>query len=359
MLDLLSRSPAATEPTALAGVGLPPVTRYLAKVRIAGTGAFVPPTTRSSAEIDEMAGRAMGTTEKRVGVQSRPVVTTETSSGMAIEAARQAIEVSGVSLDEIDLILSAAAVPEQPIPATAPLIQQGLGLGRARIPAFDINASCLSFVTAFDIAAQMIEAGRARNVLIASSEIPSRALPWKQSPDTAALFGDGAAAVVLSSNRGSSGGLAAFHMETWPQGFYDCELASGGTRFDFHKDHDGFAENAVFCMDGKAAYRLATKVIVPFFEALLIKAGWRWSDVDLVVPHQASRGSLDHLVEKLKIPRGKIVDIIEHHGNQIAASIPTALHHAIATGRARKGAKIVAVGTSAGFSVGGFCLEMA
>ena len=77
----------------------------------------------------------------------------------------------------------------------------------------------------------------------------------------ASSINDGAAAVVLSSNRGSSGGLAAFHMETWPEGYHDCELASGGTRFDFHKDHNRFGENAVFRMDGKAAYRLAAKVI--------------------------------------------------------------------------------------------------
>lgn len=333
--------------------------RMLARVRIAGTGVFVPPTIRTSAGIDAELGRPAGMTEKRVGVKSRPVVTTESTSAMAIEAARRAVERSGVNPQEIDLVLSAAAVPEQPIPATAPLIQQALGLGRARIPAFDVNASCLSFVVAFDIAAQMIEAGRARNVLIASSEIPSRALPWKQSPDTAALFGDGAAAIVLSANRGGSGGVAAFHMETWPEGYRDCELAAGGTRFDFYRDAAGFADNAVFRMDGKAAYKLAAKVIAPFFEALLGKAGWRWSDVDLVVPHQASRGSLDHLVQKLKIPREKIVDLIATHGNQIAASIPTALHDAIATGRARKGSKVLVVGTSAGFSVGGFCLEMA
>ena len=78
-----------------------------------------------------------------------------------------------------------------------------------------------------------------------------------------------------------------------------------------------------------------------------------------MVPHQASRGSLDHLVHKLRIPREKIVDLIATRGNQIAASIPTALHHAIAGGRAPRGANILVVGTSAGFSVGGFCLEMA
>jgi len=96
----------------------------------------------------------------------------------------------------------------------------------------------------------------------------------------------------------------------------------------------------------------------PFFERLLAKAGWRLDEVDLVVPHQASRKSLDHLVEKMKIPRRKIVDLIATHGNQIAASIPVALHHALTKGLAPRGAKVLVVGTSAGFSIGGLCLEI-
>lgn len=332
---------------------------YLAKVRIAGTGVYVPPTSRTSLEIDALVGRDAGTTERRVGIGSRPVVAGESSSGMAIEAARRAVAAAGLPVGEIDLVLSAAAVAEQPIPATAPLIQQGLGLGRARIPAFDVNASCLSFVAAFDVAAQMIAAGRASHVLVVSSEIPSRALPWSGSPDTAALFGDGAAAAVLSANAGATGGLVAMHMETWPEGYRDCELAAGGTRYDFQRQREEFIAGSLFRMDGKAAYRLAARVIGPFFETLLGKAGWSWNDVDLVVPHQASRGSLDHLVERLGVARDKIVDLIATHGNQIAASIPTALHHAIASGRAGPGSKLLVVGTSAGFSVGGFCFEMA
>jgi 3-oxoacyl-[acyl-carrier-protein] synthase-3 len=330
-----------------------------ARVRIAGSGAFVPSGRRTSAEIDRRTGRAAGTTAARTGVIERPVVTTETSSGMAIEAARRAIAASGLSTHAIDLVVSACAVPEQPIPAMAPLIQSGLGLAHSGIPAFDVNASCLSFVTAFDIVAQMIDAGRIKTALIVSSEIASRALPWEASPDTAALFGDGAAAVVVAGSDGRAGGLVASHMETWSTGYRDCELASGGTRFDFHQDRDAFASGAVFRMDGRSAYRLVARVVVPFFERLLSKAGWRLDDVDVVVPHQASRGSLDHLVEKLKIPRHKIVDLIATNGNQIAASIPTALHHALASGRAPPGSKVLVVGTSAGFSIGGLCLEIA
>lgn len=328
-----------------------------AKIRIAGTGHFLPAARRTSAEIDVAQGRKAGKTQSRTGIIARPLATSESSSEMAIAAAKAALASAKLPATELDLIISACAVPEQPIPAMAPLIQAGLGLNR--IPAFDINASCLSFVTAFEIAAQLIAAGRYRNVLIVSSEIASRALPWSSDVDTAAMFGDGAAAAILSAHDGTSGGLVASHMETWSEGYRDCELASGGTKFDFHKNPQAFADNAEFRMDGRAAYRLAAKVIQPFFDTLLEKAGWTLPDVDLVVPHQASRGALDHLVAKLKIPRHKIVDIIADHGNQIAASIPMALDFAMRNGQIKSGMKLLFIGTSAGFSVGGLCLEIA
>lgn len=329
-----------------------------AHIRIAGTGHYLPHAKRSSADIDQEFGRKAGKTEARTGVRVRPVAGAESSSAMAVAAAGAAMANAKLDASAIDLILSACAVPEQPIPAMAPLIQAGLGLGQSGIPAFDINASCLSFVAAFDLAAQLIEAKRFRTVLIVSSEIASRALPWRNDPDTAAMFGDGAAAVVLTGSHDTGGGLVASHMETWSEGYRDCELPSGGTRFDFHKQPEDFAAGAEFTMDGRAAYRLAAKVIHPFFDRLLAKAGWSPNDVDVVVPHQASRGALDHLVAKLKIPRGKIIDIIADHGNQIAASIPMALDHALRTGRIKRGMKVLIVGTSAGFSVGGLCLQM-
>ena len=274
---------------------------------------------------------------------------------MATQAALQALRAAKLHATEIDLIISACAVAEQPIPAMAPLIQAGLGVQNFGIAAFDVNASCLSFVAAFDVAAQFIASGRCKNILVVSSEIASRALPWATDVDTAAMFGDGAAAAILSAS--ASGGLVASHMETWSEGYYDCEIAAGGTRFDYHKSPEEFSKGAQFFMDGRAAYKLAAKVIQPFVGKLLNQAGWQLDDVDVVVPHQASRGALDHLVARLKIPREKIIDIIASHGNQIAASIPMALHHAVAHGRIQRGMKVLLIGTSAGFSVGGLCLQ--
>ncbi|MFO1033395.1 MAG: 3-oxoacyl-[acyl-carrier-protein] synthase III C-terminal domain-containing protein [Hyphomicrobiales bacterium] len=274
---------------------------------------------------------------------------------MGIAAARMALQAAGLGAEDMGLILSACAVAEQPIPAMAPLIKDGLGLRCSSTFAFDVNASCLSFVAACEVASLYLASGQAEHVLVVSSEIASRALPWQDDVDTAAMFGDGAAAAVISRGSGEAR-LVASHMETWSEGYRDCELPAGGTRLDYHAAPAAFAAGATFRMDGRAAYKLAAQVIGPFMKTLLSKAGWQLDEVDVVVPHQASRGALDHLVNRLGIAPAKIVDLIRDHGNQIAASIPMALHQARLEGRLGKGKKVLLVGTSAGFSIGGLCL---
>ncbi len=324
-------------------------------IAILGSGAVTPARVLTSAECDARCGLPIGHLERRTGIASRCVATSETSVGMAVEAARLAVADAALAMQDIDLILSAAAVPAQPIPAMGPAIQRGLGLLEGRTASFDINSTCLSFLTAFDLAASWLRTGRARHILIVSSEIASRALPWNDDPETAALFGDGAAAVVVGKGSGS-GGLAARHMVTLPEGYDDCELAAGGTRFSFMEDREAFETNAIFRMEGKAVFKRAAAAIEPFLAELLGKSGWNVEDVELLIPHQASRLALDHLVRRVGIPKERVVDIMAEHGNQIAASLPTALHHARQAGLLPPGRKVVMVGTSAGLSIAGLAL---
>lgn len=326
----------------------------LRPITILGTGAAVPEGVLTSVEIDRRCGKPDGWFQRRTGVAARHVCTSETSSGLATQAATRALAAAGIGAAAIDTIISAAAVPEQPIPSMAPLVMANLGLGRAGAAAFDVNATCLSFLTAFDLAAALIEARRAHRVLIVSSEIASRALPWGDDPETAAMFGDGAAAAVIApSGPGSPSGIAAAALSTYPEGYRDCELAAGGTRFDFHADRAAFEKHAYFRMNGPAVYRLSAEVVPPFVGRLLDAAGWTMSNVDCVVPHQASRSGIDHMVRRLAIDPARVIDILAHRGNQIAASMPSALHEAIASGRLKRGDRVLMAGTSAGLSVGG------
>ncbi len=325
------------------------------RMKIVGSGCAVPDTRLLSTEIDARLERAPGWTEQHVGIASRYVCQSEDQIDLAEMAARQAIAAASYAATDIDLLIFAAAVPYQSIPATAPLLQRRLGIPDGRCAAFDVNSTCLSFLTATDIAASFLVGGNYKCCLVVSSEIASRGLPWQTDPLVAALFGDGAAAALLAPGDGSAGILAA-RMETYPSGYEDCALGSGGTRYDFHGDPEAFARHAVFEMDGRALFRHALVYFEKFLERLLDAAGWQRDEVDLVIPHQASPIALTHLADRCGFGEQRIVNIMRDHGNQIAASIPTALDLARSSGRLTDGMKMLMLGTSAGLSFGGLAM---
>jgi 3-oxoacyl-[acyl-carrier-protein] synthase III len=328
---------------------------------LAGYGMATPAVLLASVDIDKRLGKPGGWLERACGVASRPVVGPgETQEGLGAAAARAALSDAGQSLADIDLLLFGASVGRQPIPATAALIKRELGGADLNFPAYDVNATCLSALVALDLAALQIAAGRARQVLVVTSEIASRALPWADAPETAGLFGDGAAAFVVSAagaGRADGARFGGFHMETYADGYDACTLAAGGTGIDFHSDADTFARNAYFRMDGKALYRITAAALPGFLDRLLEKSGLVRSDIDLVVPHQASPHALAHIIRRGGFAPERVFDRVRTIGNQVAASIPTALCMARAEGHIRSGMRILLIGTSAGVSLAGAILE--
>lgn len=323
-----------------------------------GTGARAGGRRLPSAEIDARLGKPAGWLETASGVICRPVLAEgETQESLALDAARQALADANLDASDVDLLLFASAVGRQPIPSTATLLKRELGLTRCASPAFDVNATCLSAVAAMEIAALYIGAGRARHVLIVASEIATRALPWADDPATAALFGDGAAALVLGAAQPAGLHLREVAIETWAEGYDYCALPAGGTRYDFHTNRAAFEENAFFRMDGHALFKLTRTHLPAFIDRLLARTGWRREDVDLVIPHQASPLALEHMVRKCGFARDRVVSTVTQTGNLVAASIPMTLDTARREGRIPPGSKILLIGTSAGVSIGGATLE--
>jgi 3-oxoacyl-[acyl-carrier-protein] synthase-3 len=319
---------------------------------ILGSGMAVPAKRLLSATLDREIGKPEGWLYKRSGVHSRHVCESESQIDMGEAAARQALAEAGCACEDIGLVLSASAVPYQLIPSTAPLLQWRLGIRDGSCAAFDINSTCLSFLTALDIASRQTEPDR--KALIVASELASRALPWADAPATAALFGDGAAAVVISVK--GPGHIVASRMETYASAYEACALAAGGTRFDYHRDRENFDRHSLFHMDGEMLYRVAASHFEPFLNRLLAQAAWQREEVDLVVPHQASAGAMAHLARRCGFKAEIVVNIVADYGNQVAASLPTALHLARQGGRAKSGQKVLMLGTSAGVSLGGMAI---
>ena len=330
-----------------------------AAFRLAGTGIGLPAKRVTSRDLDRQLGKPTGWLEAECGVAERYVCEHESQDDLAVTAATSALQCAGMMARDVDLIVFAASVGKQPIPATAPLIARRLGIAGGACAAFDVNATCLGFVTAFDLAGTYIGLGRYECALVVSSEIASRALPWASDPATAGLFGDGAAAAVLTqAGSDCASHIAAARFETYPEGYDLCRLAAGGTGIDYHRDDAAFHAASWFAMDGRELFKLSAKHFPGFVDRLLDAAGWQREHVDCVVPHQASPLALDHLVKRCRFPRERVIDIVATSGNQIAASIPMALHVARERGLVRQGAKVLLLGTSAGVSFGGLAIEI-
>ncbi|MEM7616965.1 MAG: beta-ketoacyl-ACP synthase III [Pseudomonadota bacterium] len=325
---------------------------------ITGTGKYLPDRILTSLEIDSRLGKEKGWTEDKSGVRERRFANDdETTSFMAAKAAEQALENAGLALAELDCIVGSCGVMEQPIPCTASLVQKQLGLQDTGITAFDINSTCLSFLSALDTISYMVSAKRFKNVLVFSSDIPSLGLNWDDT-DSCTIFGDGAAAVIISTaSEKNYTQIHASRMETYSKGSEFCQLQAGGTRLHPSRFKGNLNDYALFEMNGKAAYKLAANITDELCEKLLSDTKLTMGDIDLVIPHQASKLSMHHLIKRLHIPEEKLVNIYHNHGNQVAASMPTALHEAVITNRIKQGDKVLLIGTGAGISVGGMIME--
>jgi len=327
-------------------------------LRIAGTGEYIPSRRVDSEEFDARWAKPAGWTRRQVGIGYRHYASDhEPASLMAARAAEDALDRAGIGADQLDCVISACSVMEQAIPCTAVLVQRRLGLAGSGIPAFDINATCLSFVVALDLAAAAMAAGRYRRVLIVSSEVASAGLDGNDQ-ETAALFGDGAAAAVIETCAAEDGSqFIAAHMETYSEGAELCQVRAGGTRLRIADDEDAFKQGAHFEMSGRATYRLAAQHLPRFMHRLTSRSGVAIGDLKKLVPHQASAKALKHLEVALGLRADMLVRVLETRGNQMAASIPIALHNAIERGEIVRGDRIALVGSGAGLSFGGAVLR--
>jgi 3-oxoacyl-[acyl-carrier-protein] synthase-3 len=325
------------------------------RVRIAGTGTYMPGRRVDSAEVEARAGLPPGWSLAHSGVASRYwAAPDEPASAMGAEAARRACVVAGIDPGSLDLIISASGSVERAIPDGGPLLQHALGLGRSGIPSMSVHATCLSFLAAFEIAAERIHHGRIDRALVVSSEIASVALDF-DAPETCTLFGDGAAACVLE--RADDASPSRVHRVGWITHGADHELTTvrgcGTLRHPNAADAD--PADALFSMQGRATLRRATRLAPALLARVGLagandRAALRW-----VAPHQTSRAGME-FVAAMGFDDAEVVDILETHGNCIAASIPMALDRGIVDGRIRRGEGGLLIGTGAGLSAAAIVL---
>lgn len=316
---------------------------------ITGIGKALPRQAVQSMQLDHKLGVPKGTIEKLTGLQTRYFLADDETADILIQqAATQALHHANISIDDIDCIINASATMHQALPYNAATTCRLLCPHRT-IASFDINMTCLSALRALDIAAHLLASYP--RILIVSCDIASVGLDWSDL-HSAGLFGDGAAAMVVQRPVADAGCVLATRFETHPIGYDFCTIKGGGHRNPPNGYNGSYETICSFQMQGKSLYRLSAEIFPPFLDKVLQAAQLNLDAIDWVVPHQASRAALEHLIKRLKIPVEKCVDIFATHGNQVAASIPTALYHLFNDYPVKNGDTILLAGTSAGLGLG-------
>jgi 3-oxoacyl-[acyl-carrier-protein] synthase III len=319
--------------------------------RIAGTGSMLPARRVTNADlVAQLGAKGIETSDQwiveRTGIRARHFADAGVSaSDLALEAARHALESSGRSASDIDLIIVATSTPDMVFPSTATILQHKLGV--AGCPAFDVQAVCSGFVYALTIADALIRTGAATQALVVGSEVFSRILDFTDRT-TCVLFGDGAGAVVLEAS--DTPGILASDLHA--DGAYREILCTPGT----------VAGGAVLGapllrMDGPAVFKLAVRVLEESARATLVKAGRTEADIDWLIPHQANIRIMQGTARKLKLPLDRLVATVDEHGNTSAASIPLALDVAVRRGQVRRGDTVMLEGVGGGFTWGAVLLD--
>lgn len=312
---------------------------------IVGCGSYTPEHAMKNAEFEEFLDTSDEWIVQRTGIRQRHIAAKdETTADLAEHAARRALEASGVSVDEVDIIIVATSTPNNTFPATAVEVQHRLGMHHGA--AFDTQAVCSGFVFALTTADQYIRSGQAKCILVIGSETFSRILDWADRT-TCVLFGDGAGAVVIKAEDGSDDMSA--------RGILSCHLRSDGTHKDkLYVDGGPSTTQTVGClrMEGKEVFRHAVGMITDVIEAAYEATGFGSDDIDWFIPHQANKRIIDASAKKLGISPEKVVITVDQHGNTSAASIPLALDHAVKAGQVKKGDLILFEAMGGGFTWG-------
>ncbi|HPA90277.1 MAG TPA: beta-ketoacyl-ACP synthase III [Quisquiliibacterium sp.] len=320
--------------------------------RIVGTGSALPERRVDNDELcRELAARGIETSSdwivERTGIRQRHLAAPETSSSMlAIEAARKALEMAGVAAETVDLIIVATSTPDYVFPSTACLVQKALGAPGGA--AFDVQAVCSGFAYGLATADAMIRTGMAHRALVIGAEVFSRILDWNDR-GTCVLFGDGAGAVLLDA--GSTPGILAARLHA--DGRHEGILRTAG-----NVSGGGITGHPFLTMDGQAVFKLAVSVLDSVARETVAAAGMAVSDVDWLIPHQANVRILQATGRKLGIPPERVIVTVDQHANTSAASVPLALDLAIRDGRIKPGQHVLMEGVGGGFTWGAVLARM-
>ena len=320
--------------------------------RLIGFGGCLPERIVTNQELSETVDTSDEWIRERTGIHQRHIISgDETCTSLAVNAAKQAMEYAGLTVDDIDAIIVATCTPDQVFPTTAARVQQILGIKKGF--AFDISSACAGFVFGLSVADNFIRNGQAKNVLLIGSEVYSRILDWSDRR-TCVLFGDGAGAVILSAEEiqntaKQDKGILGVYLHT--DGSYGDLLYVDGI--------PSRTEDSCFVrMHGQEVFRHAVTKLSEVVEEALKANNLQHEDIDWLVPHQANLRIIAGMGKKLHLSSDRVIVTVDRHANTSAASVPLALNEAVRDGRIQKGDLIVIEALGGGLSWGSSLIRL-
>lgn len=314
-----------------------------------GTGSALPVRAVSNAELAETVDTSDEWIVERTGIRNRHIAGDgETTSTLATDAAKAALEAAGLVAQDIDLIILATATPDQTFPASATIVQAALGIDDC--VAFDVAAVCSGFLYAVTVADSMIRSGAAQRALVIGSETFSRILDWEDRT-TCVLFGDGAGAIVLGAEESADGARGILAAKLHADGRHNQLL---------YVDGGPSTTKTVgkLRMKGQEVFRHAVVNLASVLTEVMEVAGLGTDQIDWLIPHQANARILDATARKLKLSPDRVVMTVDRHANTSAASVPLALDLAMRDGRIKPGDLLVLEAMGGGFTWGACVLRV-
>lgn len=299
-------------------------------IKIVATGRALPQKIVTNEDMSELVDTSDEWIRTRTGICQRYICQEETCESLAIEAAAKALEKSGIDRGEVGLVIVATATADHAFPSVACMVQNALSLDQ-EVMAFDLSAACSGFLYGLGVCQSVLQSQKKPYALLIGSEQMSRILDMEDR-STCVLFGDGAAAAVLTLDE-----TKEFNHKAWADG--NCEaLSCRGVGY----------EDARILMEGSKVFKFAVKVIAQGIDEILEESGKTIEEIDYIVCHQANERIIDHVSRKYQ--GVKFYKNMERYANTSAASIPIALDEMYEKGMLKEGMQIICVGFGAGFT---------
>lgn len=316
-------------------------------VNIIGTGSYVPDKILTNEYLETIIDTKASWIYENLGILERHVCNSnQKTSDIAYEAARRAIESSGLHATDVNLIIVATSTPDRLAPSTACIVQEKLGAYNAA--AFDLAAVCSGFLFSLSVANQYIISGMYDNILVIGADTFSKITDWTRRD--AVFFGDGAGAAILSKSKDNCGFLST-KLYSDGRGKFNFTIPAGGSEFPStietieQKLH-------FFQMNGKAVFETAIRVLPIAIEHVLKEANLKIEDIDYMIPHQPSINILKKTAEIIGLPFSKVMTNMDKYANTSGGTIPIMLDEVYKSGRIKKDNLILFASVGSGWTYG-------